>query len=68
MKFCKDCRFYIAGTHRCLDQCDKNASVDYVRGEEPRREDCAMSRASSITCGPDAKWFEPRLEHQQAAE
>lgn len=71
MKFCKDCRwsnmdfFYPKTFSKCNNNKVKYYFTDSVTGKtSAAKEYCSIQRSSKFvllgTCGPEAKYFEPR--------
>lgn len=66
MKACKDCKFYrwrflIPGMGKCVEP--HNTEPNLVTGERKLVWDFASTvrfSKSGASCGPDAKWFQPR--------
>ena len=63
MKLCKHCKHWveIEGTAKPeYDECNFTQEIEPVRGI-PYRAACQDVRNDCTLCGPDAKWFQPRL-------
>ncbi len=61
MKFCKDCRWYIGGKHSHCISPQGGSAVDPITGSvNAVLAIYARKSLLTISCGPDAKYFEPK--------
>lgn len=61
MKLCKDCKWYRRKYSSSGFRYDHGCTFDPVTGPSRYCTDSAYeNRANVASCGPDAKWFEPK--------
>lgn len=68
-KFCEDCRFFSGSPARpdiaeCMIPRADEAVLMVSRQAKPTARHCAIERSHNDddSCGPDAKWFEAKVD------
>jgi len=65
-RYCKDCKYFFLNEKLpkgCMGYttCRKTTRNDLVSGEEVMVDCCILRDSSSIQCGVDGAWFEPKV-------